>query len=132
MVQSFQLNGEKRYGAGSTRERHHDSHEQLRRHLDDFVCAYNFGRRLKTLKGLTPYEVICKCWTSQPERFKLDPIHHMTGLNTYALDMHRSALFASGLALMLIVLVMLGRAGPGRDHDAGRDGDLCSGALGEY
>ena len=33
---------------------HYDSHEQLRRHLDDFVDAYNFGRRLKTLKGLTP------------------------------------------------------------------------------
>jgi transposase-like protein len=61
---------------------HYDSHEQLRRHLDDFVTAYNFGRRLKTLKGLTPYEFICKCWTSQPERFKLDPIHHMPGLNT--------------------------------------------------
>jgi hypothetical protein len=31
---------------------HYDSHQQLRRHLDDFVNAYNFGRRLKTLKGL--------------------------------------------------------------------------------
>ena len=35
---------------------HYDDHHQLRRHLDDFVAAYNFGRRLKTLKGLTPYE----------------------------------------------------------------------------
>ena len=26
----------------------------------DFVAAYNFARRLKTLKGLTPYEFICK------------------------------------------------------------------------
>src|SRR5918995_2334208 len=30
---------------------HYDRHDQLRRHLDDFVAAYNFGRRLKTLKG---------------------------------------------------------------------------------
>src|SRR5829696_4386279 len=37
---------------------HYDRHDQLRRHLDDFVAAYNFGRRLKTLKGLTPYEFI--------------------------------------------------------------------------
>jgi hypothetical protein len=36
---------------------------------------------LKTLKGLTPYEYICKQWTSEPERFKLDPIHQMPGLN---------------------------------------------------
>ena len=27
---------------------HYDSHEQHRRHLDDFVNAYNFGRRLRT------------------------------------------------------------------------------------
>jgi transposase InsO family protein len=61
---------------------HYDSHQQLRRHLGDFVAAYNFGRRLKTLKGLTPYEHICKCWTSEPHRFNLNPIHHMPGLNT--------------------------------------------------
>ena len=28
--------------------------QQLRGHLADFVAAYNFARRLKTLKGLTP------------------------------------------------------------------------------
>ena len=60
---------------------HYDSHQQLQRHLGDFVAAYNFGRRLKTLKGLTPYEFICKCWTSQPERFILNPLHQMPGLN---------------------------------------------------
>lgn len=31
-------------------------------------------RRLKALKGLTPYEFICKTWTSQPERFRLNPL----------------------------------------------------------
>jgi transposase InsO family protein len=60
---------------------HYDDHDQLRRHLADFIDAYNFGRRLKTLKGLTPYEFICKCWTSQPERFKLNPLQKMPGLN---------------------------------------------------
>src|SRR5690554_5303105 len=61
---------------------HYDHHDQLRSHLADFVAAYNFGRRLKTLKGLTPYEFICKCWTTEPERFRLNPIHQMPGLNT--------------------------------------------------
>jgi transposase InsO family protein len=60
---------------------HYDSHDQLRRHLRDFIDAYNFGRRLKTLKGLTPYEFICKRWTSEPDRFIIDPIHQMPGLN---------------------------------------------------
>jgi hypothetical protein len=33
---------------------HYDSHDQLRTHLTDFLAAYNFARRLKTLGGLTP------------------------------------------------------------------------------
>ncbi|WP_247372088.1 integrase core domain-containing protein, partial [Bradyrhizobium sp. 18] len=61
---------------------HYDRHDQLEAHLDDFINAYNYARRLKTLKGLTPYEYICKCWTSQPERFKLNPLHKMPGLNS--------------------------------------------------
>lgn len=61
---------------------HYDSHGHLRQHLGDYINAYNFGRRLKTLKGLTPYEFICKCWTNQPERFNLNPLHQMPGLNT--------------------------------------------------
>ena len=61
---------------------HYDSHKQLKTHLADFVNAYNFGKRLKTLKGLTPYEYICKVWTTEPERFRVNPIHHMPGPNT--------------------------------------------------
>src|SRR5215210_6571525 len=57
------------------------THDQLRTHLADCVAAYNFARRLKTLKGLTPYEFICKRWTREPERFRLDPLHQMPGLN---------------------------------------------------
>ena len=61
---------------------HYDSHDQLRGHLADFLDAYNDARRLKTLNGLTPYEYICKVWTSEPDRFILNPIHQMPGLNT--------------------------------------------------
>ena len=52
---------------------HYNSHEQLKTHLSDFINAYNYARRLKTLKGLTPYEFIVKAWTKEPEQFKLDP-----------------------------------------------------------
>ena len=61
---------------------HYVSHDQLRQHLADFVAAYNFARRLKTLRGLTPYEAICSAWTKEPERFTLNPLHQMPGLNT--------------------------------------------------
>jgi len=66
----------------TVRRYHYEDHDQLRGHLADFLDAYNFGRRLKTLKGLTPYEFICKCWTSQPERFTINPLQQMPGLNT--------------------------------------------------
>jgi transposase InsO family protein len=61
---------------------YYETHDQLRSHLADFVIAYNFARRLKTLNGLTPYEHICQAWTKQPDRFTLDPTHQMPGLNT--------------------------------------------------
>ena len=61
---------------------YYDSHDRLKAHLHTFVMAYNFARRLKTLKGLTPYEYICKIWTTEPKRFNLDPFQHIVGLNT--------------------------------------------------
>jgi transposase InsO family protein len=60
---------------------YYESHDQLRSHLSDFVAAYNFARRLKTLKCLTPYEFIRKAWATQPERFRLNPLRQMPGLN---------------------------------------------------
>jgi transposase InsO family protein len=59
-----------------------ESHDQLQVHLADFMAAYNFGRQLKTLSGLTPCEYITKIWTSEPDRFILDSIHQMPGLST--------------------------------------------------
>ena len=66
---------------------HYDSHDQLRTHLAYFMAAYNFARRLKTLNGLTPYEYICNIWTSEPERFILNPIHQMPGLESGPINM---------------------------------------------
>ena len=51
---------------------YYETHDELRTHLDHFVQAYNYARRLKTL---------CKAWTKEPARFTLDPIHQMPGLN---------------------------------------------------
>jgi len=61
---------------------HYENHDQLREHLQTFINAYNYAKRLKTLRGLTPFEHIVQCWTNEPKRFKLNPTHHMPGLNT--------------------------------------------------
>ena len=60
---------------------HYASHDELCQHLQLFVDAYNYGRRLKTLRGITPYEFVCQAWTKQPERFRLDPSHRTAGPN---------------------------------------------------
>ena len=62
---------------------HFQYHQQRNAHLGNYMAAYNYARRLKTLDGLIPYEYICKIWTSEPGNFILDPIHHQTmGSNT--------------------------------------------------
>lgn len=33
--------------------------------------------------GLTPYDYICKIWASKPDRFIVNPIHQMSGLNIW-------------------------------------------------
>ncbi len=43
---------------------------------------FDDAKRLKTLKGLTPFEHIVQCWTNEPKRFKRDPTHYTPGLNT--------------------------------------------------
>jgi transposase InsO family protein len=66
----------------TVRRYHYGSHDELRTHLALFLDAYNHARRLKAIRGLTPYEFICQAWTREPERFRLNPLHHTPGLNT--------------------------------------------------
>jgi len=65
----------------TVRRYYYDNHDKLRQHMANFIDAYNFAKRLKTLKGLTPFEYITKCWTQEPDRFKVNPTHHSAGLN---------------------------------------------------
>jgi transposase InsO family protein len=60
---------------------YYETHDHLRQHLADFVAAYNFARRLKTLRGLTPYEFLCQMWEKEPSRFKHNPHHQIPGPN---------------------------------------------------
>lgn len=48
--------------------------------LRDFARAYNYRRRLKTLRGRTPHQAICDAWREAPERFLTDPHHEIMGL----------------------------------------------------
>jgi transposase InsO family protein len=61
----------------------YETHEQIGEHLRLFLEAYNFGKRLKALRGLTPFEYIIRCWQNDKELFKENPHHFTLGLNIY-------------------------------------------------
>jgi transposase InsO family protein len=61
---------------------HYASIQELRRHVSDWLIAYNFAKQLKALKFRTPYEAIAELWKSKPDVFIVKPTHHMLGPNT--------------------------------------------------
>ena len=60
----------------------YDTHSQLKAHLTDFLRAYNFARRLKTLNGLTPYEYLCKTLDANPRTIYSQPNPSKAGTNS--------------------------------------------------
>jgi hypothetical protein len=63
------------YRAGA-RVLHHQTRHQAEQSMLRYHKIYNFGKRLKALKGLTPYEFICKTWEQSPEKFRTNPHRH--------------------------------------------------------
>jgi len=61
---------------------HYDTSDQFKSHLYDFLMAYNFQRKIKALKFLTPYEKIRTEWSLHPQLFHSNPDHYLLGLNT--------------------------------------------------
>lgn len=61
---------------------HYASHDELKQHLHAYLMAYNFAKRLKAIKGKTPWQFILNQWTIHPEYFIFNPNHFLVGLNT--------------------------------------------------
>jgi transposase-like protein len=60
---------------------HYTSDDELKQHLHAYLMAYNFAKRLKAIKGKTPWQFILNQWTIHPEYFILNPNHFLLGLN---------------------------------------------------
>ena len=58
------------------------SHDQLKQHLHAFLMVYNFAKRLKAIKGYTPWQFILNHWTINPKYFIINPNHFLLGLNS--------------------------------------------------
>ena len=61
---------------------HYASHDELKQHLHTYLTAYNFAKRLKALKGKTPWQFILNQWTNQPDYFILNPNQFLLGSNS--------------------------------------------------
>ena len=61
---------------------HYASINELRRHVRDWLTAYNFAKQLKALRFRTPYEAIEEIWKAKARSLFVKPNHHMLGLNT--------------------------------------------------
>ena len=66
----------------TVKQYHYATQAQLKGHIHDFLVAYNFAKRLKSLNGKTPYEYICYIYQEKPKLFTQNPIHFSVGLNT--------------------------------------------------
>ena len=62
------------------RRYHYQNEQQLNTHLQSFLQAYNGAKRLKKLRGKTPYEFVCAEYTKNPGIFIRDPVHDLPGL----------------------------------------------------
>ena len=58
---------------------HYQTTDELNKHLQAFVLAYNHAKRLKILYGLTLHEFICAQWLNNPAILIRDLIHFTLG-----------------------------------------------------
>ena len=66
----------------TTKSFHYASIQKLRRHVADWLIAYNFTEQLKALKFRMPYEIIDQLWKSKPDAFTTRPSHQMLAPNS--------------------------------------------------
>lgn len=59
---------------GTGNKYHDETHDTPKEHLQCFIDAPNFGKRLKALKGLAVFDNINKHWNEQPDKFKTNSV----------------------------------------------------------
>ena len=61
---------------------HYETRESLDAHLQAFLTAYNFAKRLKALRWRTSFQALCDAWTKDPSILKINPHHLIPGPHT--------------------------------------------------
>lgn len=66
----------------TVKQYHYDTKQQLKQHLHDFLMAYNFTKKLKALKFVSPYDKIIQEYNKDNNLFNFNPHHYLVGLNS--------------------------------------------------
>jgi len=61
---------------------HYDNYDQLEKHLQEFIIAYNLTKKLKSIKFKTPFEFMVENYKKEPKLFYKNPFHYSLGLNS--------------------------------------------------
>jgi transposase InsO family protein len=61
---------------------HYETHDQTPSALGRLRNGLQLRPSVQNAKGRTPYEAVCKVWTTEPHCFISNPIHQSPGLNT--------------------------------------------------
>ncbi|AIL65833.1 Integrase core domain protein [Rickettsiales bacterium Ac37b] len=61
----------------TTKKYHYTSREELDSHLQAFVMAYNYAKRLSSIARKTPFEMILTCYTQNANNFRINPNHQL-------------------------------------------------------
>jgi transposase-like protein len=63
----------------TTRAFHYEHINELRRHVSDYLTAYNYAKQLKALKWKMPYQTLQALYASKAEVFYRSPDHFTPG-----------------------------------------------------
>ena len=70
----------------TVKKSYYQTRQNLEEHLQTVLMAYNFAKKLQTLKGLAPYQLICAAWQKNLNRFTLNLFRHTPGTKHLAQD----------------------------------------------
>ena len=73
----------KKIKAYTTKKYYYETVKQLKDHMMAFLLAYNYQKKLKALKYISPYDKLLQIFETNEQLFKVNLNHKIAGLNSY-------------------------------------------------
>ena len=73
----------KKIKAYTTKKYYYETVKQFKEHVMAFLLAYNYQKKLKALKYISPYDKLLQLFDTNEQLFNVNPHHKSLGLNAY-------------------------------------------------